>query len=72
MKTLYMVNTKETGFLTESDKPSNLKMVRKYTIPDDLKDTWVEEKINNHKIIKISLWKHIVLTFMNCTGFCEN
>jgi hypothetical protein len=48
MKTLYMVNTKENEFLTESDKPSNLKMVRKYTIPDDLKDTWVEEKIKNH------------------------
>ena len=59
MKTLYMVNTKETGFLTESDKPSNLKMVRKYTIPDDLKDTWVEEKINNHKIIKLILLKYL-------------
>ena len=70
MKTLFMVNTKEDSFLTESDKPANLKMVRKYTIPDDLKSTWVEEKIKNHHIIKVSFWKKIILTFMGCTGKC--
>ena len=70
LKALYMVNTKEKGFLTESDKPSNLKMVRKYTIPPDLRQTWVEDKIKNHQIIKISFFKKVILTFMGCSGYC--
>ena len=43
-----MVNTKEDNLLKESNKQKNLKMVRKYTIPNDLKGTWVEDKIKNH------------------------
>ena len=48
LKSLYMVNTKEDNLLKESNKQKNLKMVRKYTIPNDLKGTWVEDKIKNH------------------------
>jgi len=72
MKTLYMVSTKDNSFLTESDKPSNLKMVKKYSIPREVKGTWVEEKIQNHHIIKISFFKKLILTLLGCTGSCHH
>lgn len=72
LKALFMVNTSEQNFLTESDKPSNLKMVRKYTIPYDLKNTWVENKIRNHQIIKVSFSKYLLLTLMGCSGLCKS
>ena len=71
MKALFMVNTLDSSFLTESDKPSNIKMVRKYDIPSDLKNTWVANKIKNHQIIKVSFWKILTLTFMGCSGMCH-
>ena len=48
LKALFLVNIKDKKFLTESNKASNIKMVMKHKIPDNLKKTWVENKIKDH------------------------
>ena len=64
MKAHYFVNSKEKMLF--SNKLYNQK-AKKYK-----HSNCFEQETKNHQIIKVDIFKEILMTFMNCSGFCKN